>query len=638
MMMIFRLLGEAAAKAASRFRTTPAEPKANAQAADDAQAHRNLGFTFQQQGRFAEAVASYRRALDLAPNDPGTHNLMGIALRQQGRLAEAEASCRRALEGLPDSAEAHRNLGITLMEQRRFAEAEAMFRSALELKPEDVITLGVLGIALMEQGRLAEAETSCRQALEREPNDANAHNILGTVLKAQGRLTEAEASVRAALAIRPSYAKAHSLLGGTLLQLGRLAEAEASCRRALELRPGDAHAHSTLGIALMEQGRLADAEASFRRAIELEPEVAKNHSNLGVVLDQQALYVGAVEAFDRALILDPDFADARLFRGLIFLKQGKFDHWPDFEQRFNLSTGPVLRRKVPGREWNGEIIRGETLLVWGEQGLGDEIWSSGMIGELKDRVVGGRVLIECNAKLVDLFARSFGVDDGPTRVEVIAKTEPPDPRCLQGVDYQVAASSLGRYLRTGLSSFPKREQTGGAYLFAAAEREAYWQDRLGTMGSGLKVGVSWRSSNTKAERALACTRLTQWGEIFKIPDIHFVNLQYDECEAELAEAEAKFGVKIVRYPEVNMFDDLDETAALIRGLDLVISAPTTVSLLSAALGVPTWQMQYPLDWQLHGLPSWPWYPSMRNYTRKWDQPWEDILARIAGDLARRTES
>jgi tetratricopeptide (TPR) repeat protein len=440
------------------------------------------------------------------------------------------------------------------------------------------------------------------------------------------------------LAIKPHYAKTHSLLGGTLLQLGRLAEAEASCRRALELRPGDAHAHSTLGIALMEQGRLAEAEASFRRAIELEPEVAKNHGNLGVVLDQQALYAAATEAFDRALILDPDFADARLFRGLVFLKQGKFDHWPDFEQRFNLSTGPVLRRKVPGREWNGEIIRGQTLLVWGEQGVGDEIWSGGMIAELKDRVLGGRVLIECHAKLVALFARSFGVDDGPTRVEVIAKSEPPDLRCMQDVDYQIAAGSLGRFLRTGLASFPKREETGGAYLFAAAEREAYWQDRFKTMGSGLKVGVSWRSSNIKAERALSCTKLTQWGEIFKIPGIHFVNLQYDKCESELAEAEAKFGAKIARYPEVNMFDELDETAALMRGLDLVISAPTTVSLLSAALGVPTWQMQYPLDWQFHGLPNVPWYPAMRNYVRKWDQPWEDILARIANDLAQRTGS
>ena len=85
-----------------------------------------------------------------------------------------------------------------------------------------------------------------------------------------------------------------------------------------------------------------------------------------------------------------------------------------------------------------------------------------------------------------------------------------------------------------------------------------------------------------------------------------------------------------------MFNDLDETAALMRGLDLVISAPTTVSVLSAALGVPTWQMQYGVDWQFHGLPNVPWYPAMRNYVREWDRPWEEVLARIAGDVSGAT--
>jgi hypothetical protein len=205
---------------------------------------------------------------------------------------------------------------------------------------------------------------------------------------------------------------------------------------------------------------------------------------------------------------------------------------------------------------------------------------------------------------------------------------------MTGVDYQIAAGSLARYMRPGLSSFPRREGSRGAYLFAAAERESYWRDRLEFARNRLKVGLSWKSSNIRGERALSCTRLAQWGEIFKVPGIIFVSLQYDECERELAEAEARFGVTIVRYPEVDMYNDLDETAALMKALDLVISAPTTVSLLSAALGVATWQMQYGIDWQYHGLPNSPWYPTMRNYVRAWDQPWEEVLSRIAGDLAR----
>ncbi len=148
--------------------------------------------------------------------------------------------------------------------------------------------------------------------------------------------------------------------------------------------------------------------------------------------------------------------------------------------------------------------------------------------------------------------------------------------------------------------------------------------------------MSWRSTVLKGERALQCTKLTQWGEIFKVPGVRFVSLQYDECEEELAEAEARFGVKIERYSDVDMFNDLDETAALMRGLDLGISAPTSVSILSAALGVATWQMHYGLQWQCHGQKDSPWYPSQVNYMRKWDESWEEVLGRIAADLRAHT--
>jgi hypothetical protein len=249
-----------------------------------------------------------------------------------------------------------------------------------------------------------------------------------------------------------------------------------------------------------------------------------------------------------------------------------------------------------------------------------------MLGELKQQAKGGRVLVECMPKLVPLFKRSF------PWAEVIAQSDPADPQCMEGVDYEIAAGSLGKVFRQALADFPKREETAGAYLVADAARVAHWREQLGKGGTGLKVGVSWRSTNMRGERALSCTRLTQWGELFKVPGIRFINLQYDQCKAELSEAEAMHGIRIERYPEVDMFDDLDETAALMRNLDLVISAPTSVSILSAALGVATWQMNHGVEWQLHGQPNNPWYPAMTNYARRWDQPWEEIMQRMATDL------
>jgi hypothetical protein len=257
--------------------------------------------------------------------------------------------------------------------------------------------------------------------------------------------------------------------------------------------------------------------------------------------------------------------------------------------------------------------------VWGEQGIGDEIVYAGLIAEVT--AAAARCVVECAPKLVPLFACSF-----PGAV-VIPRTDPPHDLTRDGFDYQTPAGSLGRWLRPTLASFPRRR----AYLAAPAERVAYWTQRLSALGAGPKIGFSWRSSNLKGERALACTVLQQWGAVFSVPGMHFVSLQYDECSAELAQARERFGIPLHAFPEVDLFNDLLEAAALTKAVDLVITAPTAVGLLSAALGVPTWQMTFGPDWQEFGTGRNPWFPAMTSFTRAWNQDWEEII----GDIAER---
>ena len=83
-----------------------------------------------------------------------------------------------------------------------------------------------------------------------------------------------------------------------------------------------------------------------------------------------------------------------------------------------------------------------------------------------------------------------------------------------------------------------------------------------------------------------------------------------------------------------MYDDLDETAALMKALDLVISAPTAVSIQAAALGIPSWEMYLGVSWQAHGTEHNPWHPTMKCFRRAWDQPWAEIIEQIAGELRR----
>jgi tetratricopeptide (TPR) repeat protein len=543
-------------------------------------------------GRLLDAETLYRQILAREPAHAEATHLLGMIAHQSGQHAQAVELITRAIGSKGQATPyMHNNLAQVLSALQRTDEAIQHYRQAIALDARYVDAINNLGVALTRSGRLDEAEAMLKRAIALEPKAQNPRTNLGNLYQEMNRYDDAIAAYRAALAINPDDAAIHNNLGNALKDTGHLDSAIDCYQRAIELAPQYAQAINNLAVALQLQGRLPEALETFRAALELEPHNPNTISN----------------------------------RAYANLAVGNFaEGWRGSEARFDRDANRPARRTLSQPAWSGESLQGKTLRVWGEQGVGDEIWASGMYAELPGKTAGGgRVIVECRPKLASLFGRSF------PEIDVVALTEPPARKCLENVDFQIACGSLGQHLRPNPASFPKRTATDGAYLFADPAREGYWRKRIAGLGPGLKIGISWRSQDVTGERALACARLTQWAAVLKIPGVHFINLQYDECEAELAEAEAAFGVRIQCYPEVDMYNDLDETAALMRGMDLVISAPTTVSIMAAALGVRTWQTHYGNYWQGHGMEHNPWYPAMRVYHRKWNESWEQIFGQMA---------
>jgi hypothetical protein len=337
---------------------------------------------------------------------------------------------------------------------------------------------------------------------------------------------------------------------------------------------------------------------------------------MGLLQDALALY-------DEALTQDPGCREAQLNTAHALLARGDLARgWAMHDVRFDLPAGGVKRRHVRVPRWRGESLAGGSLVVWGEQGIGDEILFASMYPELP--ASDGEVVIECHAKLRALFQRSFPGCRVLDREERSA-----DMRPEPAFDFQIASGSLGSVLRADSAHFPARR----AYLVADASRAAHWRKRLAASAPGLKVGFCWRSSNIEGERALSCTQLADWRRLFAMAGVHWISLQYDECLDELQQAMIRDPNRILHFDEVDYRDDLDEVSALIAGLDLVISAPTTVSIHAAALGIETWQFSFGADWQTLGTGGNPWLPAMRRYPRAWTERWDSVFARIAGDLA-----
>jgi tetratricopeptide (TPR) repeat protein len=578
-------------------------------------------------GRLDRAEAFYRKVIAIQPNDADALHLLGLVAHQQGHHELAERRVRRAISarGHP-VAEFSDTLGKVLAALGRYDEALACFQEALALRPGIALTHQRIGTALCALGRASEAAPHFEAALRLSPGDTAAHVNMGIVFLDRRMPAEAMEYFRKALDLDPGCAEAWCNMGRAEGQLGRNEEAATCLEKALALAPRLTAAHENLGCVRHRQNRLEEAIACYRKVLALQTGNVQVHSNLGNIFKEQMRLAEAVACYERAIEIQPDFCEALWNRALVRFLAGEMElGWSEYEWRWKAQTG-LLRRQFPQPSWDGGSLLGQTLLFWGEQGLGDEMIFAGMIPELA--ATAAHCIVECEPRLVPLFARSF------PGVETVPRMDPPHP-ATRNADLQIPAGSAARWLRPSLDHFPHRSPASPGYLRADPERVTDWRERMAALGPGLRIGICWRSGLTSGMRALQCTSLPQWKSLLAVPEVLYINLQHGDCREELDEVRTNFGITVYTWPDIDLKQDLDEVAALTTALDLVVSVGTAVACLAGALGVPVWQLTLTScgDCWTMGRNYCPWFPSVRLYERAWDQSWEEVIERLAGDLA-----
>jgi len=508
---------------------------------------------------------------------------MARAHHQAGRLAEAEALYRRILAADPGHLAALHYFGIVALDTKRPDLARELCGRAAAAAPDEPSVHNNLGNALMQAGLAEQAIEAFRTALRLAPGIASIHFNLGRALKALDRPEEAVAAFRAAIRLKPDHAEAYSTLGNTLAVLDRGQEAIAAYRQALAIRPGYAEAYVNLGCIHAKAGRLDDAQAFYRHALTLAPQLAEAHTNLA-----------------DSLLLGGDYAAG----------------WTENEWRFNPDKPG---RPFPQPRWRGEDLDGRRLLVWGEQGIGDELTFFAILPEL---VAGGaQVVVECDPRLVPLLGRSL------PGIEAVARTDPPQARLLaDDIDVQVPVVSAVALLRPSLSGFrPLPPYLTADAAVAADFRRAY--------GPGPLVGISWWTRHPKLERSFSIP-LADWRPILDVPGFRFVSLQYGAGRAEIAAA----GFDLIDDITVDPLTDIDRFAAQVAAMDLVISVDNSTVSMACALGRPVWDLlAFAPDWRmgLDGAAS-PWYHGMRLFRQRAPGAWGPVVAEVAAALGGRT--
>jgi tetratricopeptide (TPR) repeat protein len=576
-----------------------------------------------QQGQIAEGIDLVRRALTFDSKQARFHTLLGMALSNVGRHAEALDSFDQAIA--LGAADAHGSRADALVALGRLADAVESFDRALARDPASVADWCNRGAALMDLGRSAEAADSLARATALAPDFAEAHYNHGNALARLDRHADAIASFDRALALKPDYVDALNNRANALNQLGQLPEALAGAEAALALAPEHNGALVTRSVLLRKLRRSADAIASCERALALEPDDTDALTVRADLLTDLERFNGAIATLDRIITLKPDDVAAKWNKSLICLGLGRFpEGWPLYEHRWAGAKGLVPRGYAQPR-WNGGVVDG-ALLVWGEQGLGDEILHASMLPDLLARTPS--VVFEVEPRLAPLFARSF-----PT-IKVIAC----QPELYAGkVDAQEPLASLGRVLRRSFEDFPRRN---GGYLVADAARVQALRQRLASDGRKV-IGLSWVSKAPVGGTSKSA-RLADFEPLLRLRDCRFVDLQYGDTSEERAALARDLGIIVERLGDIDNTNDLDGLAALMTACDAVVTVSNTTAHLAGALGRPTFVMVphgFARIWYwFHDRSQSPWYPRVEVRRQQGGQPWAAVVAAVAREVSALLDS
>ncbi len=480
--------------------------------------------------------------------------------------------------------------------------------------------------ALRRSNRASEAIPHAEAAVSAAPNNTEARMTLAMALRDSGAIERAIQALQDIVELDGALVVARLNLGIALTEAGRVQEAIAILQNLVVEHPHLGDAWLQLGNAHREMGDATSAVGSYRAAVATEPQKARGHSNLGVALQQCGELDAAAASFLTAITIDPQLAEAHKNLAMLQLLRGDFSQgFEGFAWRWQ-QDGPVNRPR-PFRQlaWDGASLAGKTVLIWGEQGIGDEIMFASLFPEVIAQA--DRTLIECESRLTPLFRRSF------PDAEVFSRTDAAHERLVRDdIDLQSASGDLCRWLRRRHADFG----TPKAFLksdptMRQARRQAY-----DSFGPGSKIGIAWRS-RTPLWGAIKSAPLSKWAPILKTPNAVWLNLQYGDCDDELSLIDRQLGIEIHQDPSVNQFANLDNFAAQIAALDMVVTTSNTTAHMAGALGVPTLLL-------LPAIPDWRWqiagdqvlwYPNMTIFRQASRGDWSDPIEAAAAHLALR---
>jgi tetratricopeptide (TPR) repeat protein len=613
-----------------------------------------LGLCHLSLANYSRAKEALLRATRLDPSDKASWNNLGIARRAHGDFRGARLAFDRALAldaGFERAQQNRTQLEAELERLPSVASAESKSEAARHPLCAEVQVLA-------DAGDISGAIDRCERLCTEYPEELD---LVVQLSSLYGELGDAQTGIdalEAFLACHLDRIDAAAALGKALVAHGEVVTAKPHVQRALDARPDDVSLLLAMSEIRFHQERYADAGELLERAFALEPSVhikGRLASNLiarckyedGLALIDEMLvecpdvaadvlplqtmalnYLGRhdeiLAKLDEQIARQPYDPQSRFSRATINLLAENFGQgWDDYAFR-NLE-GTRHLRMMPFPQWDGGSLEGKTILVAAEQGLGDQIMFASCLPDLAAKGP-QRVIVEVVDRVAPTLARSFPQFEWvPTKQDKQLAWV----RDLGHVDCFILMGDLPRFFRRQRENFPRHD----GYLRADAQRVAYWRQALDARDDArpLKIGLSWRGGTEATRTSVRSLAVTELAPLFAAADAQWVCLQYGDVSADLAAA-SEAGLELAYWP--GSIKDLDEFAAMIKALDLIVTVCNTTVHYTGALGKPVWVMAPRVPEWRYGLnnASMPWYPSSRVWRQTRAGDWGEVIRSVAEQI------
>ena len=501
------------------------------------------------------------------------------------------------------------DLAINYIQANNLNDAQRSLQKVLEQQANNPDALHLLGVVYIKQKNNTQAINLIKKAIELKNYNPAFYNNLGYAYQQNKEYELAIESYQKATIFDPNFIDAYFNLSNIFKELYQLDESITYSKKTIQLKPDNAQAHFNLGYAYAEQDDLKSAIESYHEAINLQKDYSDAYNNLANIFKETGQLDLAIYYYQKAIEFSPNDADHHWNLGLILLLSGDFERGlKKYETRFNRNFFKQFAPRTP--MWNGTPIRGKSIVLWNEQGLGDAIQFARYGLKLKE--MGAKVTFAVQSSLVSLFQECLKEE-----CEVFDRSS-----CnIYEFDEQISLLSLPSVFKTNLQNIPYNNET---YIFPPVK---FRSACLLPTSQSLKIGIVWASdrNNPTFYKSKSCP-VDFFSSLLDIQEVALYSLQVGEDASQLNDS------RIVDLSP--LIKDFVDTACLIAQLDLVITIDTAVAHLAGAMGKPVWVLLPHIpDWRwLLNRQDSPWYSTMRLFRQPQRGNWQSVFTQVKEKL------